>query len=95
MQKRGRRPQGIHSRKISVSVSEEDLKVISARARRLHRGNVSAVVNEMVATLRREEAADELLGVLGGDGITEQTLKALREEVAAAPLPRRKRRSAA
>lgn len=84
MQKRARRPHGIRSRKISVSVSEDDLRVLRARAKRLHRGNLSAVVHEMAAAVKREEAADELLKMLGGDRITEGELQAIRDEVAAA-----------
>jgi hypothetical protein len=98
MQKRARRPHGINSRKISVSVSEDDLKVLSARAKRLHRGNISATVHEMVATLKREEAADEVLGMLGGDQVTEEEMQAVRDEIATAGAARqkpRKRRTAA
>jgi hypothetical protein len=95
MEPRTRRPHGIRSRKISVSVSAEDLKVLTARAKRMHRGNLSAVVHDMVAALRREDALDELLGMLGGDRVTEDSMQKLRNEIAAAPLGPRKRRSAA
>ena len=95
MERRTRRPHGIRSRKISVSVSEEDLKVLTARAKRMHRGNLSAVVHDMVAALKREEALDELLGMLGGDRVTEEEMQKLRNEIAAAPPGPRKRRSAA
>lgn len=62
----------------------------------MHRGNLSAVVHDMVVALKREQALDELLGVLGGDRVTEGEKQKLREEIAAAkPGPRRKRRSAA
>jgi hypothetical protein len=76
-------------------VSEEDLRVLSTQADRLYRGNVSALVHDMVAALKRERAADELLDLLGGDGVTEREVQAIREEVAAAPVKRRKRRRAA
>jgi hypothetical protein len=95
MEERARRPHGIRSRKVSISVSEEDLRVLSARAKRLHRGNLSAVVHEMVASLRREEAADELLEMLGAERVTPAEMQRLRDEVAAPPTPRRKRGSAA
>jgi hypothetical protein len=95
MEQRARRPHGIRSRKISVSVSEDDLKVLSARAKRMHRGNLSAVVHEMVATLKREEALDEVLEMLGGGKVTEVDLQELRKEIAAAPTGPRKRRPAA
>jgi len=92
MQQRTRRPHGIASRKISVSVSEDDLEIISARAKRLHRGNVSAVVHEMVATLRREEAAEEVLQMVGGERITENEMQAIREELAAPKITKARRR---
>lgn len=94
MQRRTRRPHGIQSRKISISVSQEDLATLSARAKRVHGGNVSAVVHELIAALRREEAADDLLGILGGDRITEKEMQAVRDEVAGAlrrPPPKRRR----
>lgn len=95
MQKGARRPHGIRSRKISVSVSEDDLAVLLARAKRVHRGNVSAVVHDMVVALKREQALDELLGVLGGDRVTAEEMSKLREEIAAAkPAPRKRRRAA-
>lgn len=95
MQSRTRRAHGIGTKKISVSVSEADLAVLTARARRLHRGNMSAVVGEMVATLRREEALDELLTTLGGPTLDENALQKLRDEIAAAPTKARRRRTAA
>lgn len=95
MHTRGRRAQGIRTRKISISVTEDDLKVLSSRARRVHRGNVSAVVHEMVAALRREEALDELLRTLGAGRVTASEMAALRSEVAGANGRSRKRRPAA
>lgn len=95
MQPRARRPHGIGTRKISVSVTEDDLKVLVARAKRAHRGNVSAVLHDLVTTLRREEAMDRLLAKLGADSVTEDELQRLRDEIAAAPLVRSKRRPAA
>ena len=95
MKKGTRRPHGIRSRKISVSVSEEDLAVLSARAKRMHRGNLSAVVHDMVVALKREQALDELLGVLGGDRVTAEEMLKLRQEIAATkPGPRRRRAAA-
>jgi hypothetical protein len=89
---RGRRPHGIRSRKISVSVSRDDLAVLAARAKRLHRGNLSAVVHEMVAALRRQEAADRLLEMLGGDRVTEADIDAIRKEMDGVPAEARRRR---
>jgi len=95
MQKRSRRPHGIGSRKISVSVSAEDLKILSKRANRLYRGNVSALVHDMIVGLKREQAADELLEILGGERVTEREIQSVRDEVGAAPVKRRNGRRAA
>lgn len=71
------------SRKISVSVTADDLRVLSARANRLHGGNLSAVIHDIAATLRREEAADRVLRALGGDEVSGAEMEAIRDEVRA------------
>lgn len=90
MQKRSRRPHGAKTRKISISVSENDLELLTARAKRAHRGNVSAVIHEMALVLRRQEAADELLELLGGDRVTEAEMDAIRAEISGRTSRRRK-----
>jgi hypothetical protein len=95
MQPRTRRPQGIGTKKISVSVTETDLRALSTRAARDHGGNVSAVVHELVAAMKREEAAVAALDLLGGDRVTDEQMDALRSEIARAPVARGKRRPAA
>lgn len=95
MQKRTRRQHGIKSRKISVSVSATDLKVLNAHAKRAYGGNVSAVVHEMIATLKREAALAALLDSWGGTAPTDAELQELRDEMDAAPKGRRKRKRAA
>ena len=85
METRSRRTHGIRSRKVSISVSEADLAVLVARARRLHRNNVSAVVHEMVESLKREEALDHLIGKLGGADHSDAELDALRAEMVGKP----------
>ena len=94
MQK-SRRPHGTRTRKVSISVSEADLAILTARARQVHRGNVSAVVHDLVGNLERAAALDRLLGVLGGDPTPTATLDRLRKEIANAPIGRLKRRPAA
>jgi hypothetical protein len=44
------------TRKVSLSVHEEDLRLLKKRAKRVHSGNVSAVFAELIARIRREEA---------------------------------------
>jgi hypothetical protein len=50
----GKRP-GV-TRKVSLSVHVDDLQILKERAKRLHRGNVSAVFAELIASLKRQEA---------------------------------------
>lgn len=95
MQNRKRRPHGIKTRKVSISVSADDLRVLSSRAKRMHSGNVSAVVHEMVDAIRRLEAADRALELLGGHRVTERDLEAIRQEVSLARRGGRRRRPAA
>lgn len=92
MQKRSRRPHGSLTKKISVSVTAEDLLLLSTRARRDHRGNVSAVLHDLVETLRREQALDVLLAERGGHRVTDDDVRRLRDEILAAPLPTSRRR---
>jgi hypothetical protein len=44
------------TRKVSLSVHEDDLWFIKERAKRVHGGNVSAVFSDLIARIRREEA---------------------------------------
>ena len=94
MQTRSRRPRGIHSKKISVSVSAEDLVVLAARAKRVHGGNISAVLHDLVDTLRREQAADEVLEMLGGAPVTPAQMQDVRNELYGAKRRRRRRPAA-
>jgi hypothetical protein len=60
-----RRARGIQSSKISVSVSKVDLQNLKQRAKRLHGGNISAVVHEMAEQAAKQEAIDRLWQELG------------------------------
>jgi len=42
--------------KVSLSIRNDDLKVIKERAKRLHGGNVSAVFADVIAAIKRQEA---------------------------------------
>ncbi len=44
------------TRKVSLSVHKDDLKVLKARAKRLHGGNVSAVFADLIKEVKRQEA---------------------------------------
>jgi hypothetical protein len=96
MLKRARRPHGIRSRKISISISEEDLRLLGARAHRLYRDNLSAVIHELAESLRRREALEKILSTWGRSHHSEVELDAIRDEMQAAPArgglrPRRRR----
>jgi hypothetical protein len=42
--------------KVSLSVRNEDLRILKERAKRLHQGNVSAVFAELIDAIKRQEA---------------------------------------
>ena len=44
------------TRKVSLSVHEDDLRMLKERAKRVHGGNVSALFGDLIARIRREEA---------------------------------------
>ncbi len=93
MQDRTRRPHGLRTRKVSISISADDLRILSARAKEMHGGNLSAVVHDLAATLRREMAMDEVLDALDGKRLEAGTLDEIRAELA--PKARRRKRGAA
>ena len=90
---KSRRPRGIRTKKISVSVSADDLLLLSARAKRAHDGNISAVVHELVDRMRREQAADDVLEMLGGK-VSGAEMDAVRAEIHARSGKRKRRRAA-
>ncbi len=61
----------VETGKVSVTVTAEDLKLLRARAKRLHRGNLSAAVADGVSRLREEEATHRLLKRLGAPPLTD------------------------
>ncbi len=44
------------TRKVSLSIHEDDWRTLNARAKRLYKGNLSATVSDLIAMLKREEA---------------------------------------
>ncbi len=94
MQRRSRRLHGSQTRKISVSVSKADLATLASRARRVHRGNVSAVIHEMLVELRRQEAVDALVDQLHGARVTDADVEAIRAELVTDKKRRTRRRAA-
>ncbi|MCL2778054.1 MAG: hypothetical protein FWD73_08620 [Polyangiaceae bacterium] len=54
------------TKKVSLSVRADDLKIIKERARRLHGGNVSAVFADLILAIKRQEAWAKAEANLGG-----------------------------
>ena len=80
--------------KISISLDRDDLKALKKRAKRLHGGNVSAVIAELAADARLLEGMNDLVDWLGGPSLTDDDRKRLdREMRGAAPAAKKKKKS--
>ncbi len=66
--------------KVSVTVTYDDLKLLRARAKRIHHGNLSAAVADGVSRLREEEATHRLLERLGAPPLSEERFAEILEE---------------
>ncbi len=75
-----RRPRGIETRTISISVTNEDLRRLERRARRLYGGNISAVIHEIAEHAERQDAIDRLWSSLGEPTVTDKERKAIMAE---------------
>ncbi len=53
---------------LSISLSNEEAKVLKRRAKRVYGGNVSRVVSEAVRYVAYEEGRDALIASFGGRG---------------------------
>jgi hypothetical protein len=67
-----RRARGIVTQKVSISATAEDLAIMRTRAKRLHGGNISAVVHEMAAHVAKQDAIDRLWESLGSPIVSER-----------------------
>ncbi len=67
--------------KISISLHREDLKALKKRAKRLHGGNVSAVITELAADAGLLEGMNELVDWLGGPSLTNDDRERLDREM--------------
>lgn len=77
--------------KVSISVSREDLKALRSRAKRLHGGNLSAVIAELAADTRLLEGMNALVEQMGGSSLTDEARESLDREWRAPPSPRKRR----
>jgi hypothetical protein len=75
-----KRKNGIRAVKISVSVADEDLKILKRRAKRLYDGNLSAVIHELAQKAKRQEAMERLIASLGGPSLTDEERRAIDAE---------------
>ncbi len=69
----------VRTDKLSVSLGTEDVVWVTRRAKRLGT-SVSAVIATALASLRRAEAQDTLLSLLGDDKVSEASVAAARRE---------------
>jgi hypothetical protein len=80
--------------KISISLDRDDLKALKKRAKRLHGGNVSAVVAELAADARLLEGMNDLVGWLGGPSLTDADQAKLDREMHKPSRPKKSRKAA-
>lgn len=84
------------TKKLSVSVHEDDVRLLERRAKRMYGGNVSAVFAELIATVRRQEAWRKAVALYGRPiVVTDEEREAIdRELLGEAPqAPTRRRRA--
>lgn len=85
----------VHTTKVSVAITADDLHTLRARAKRLHGGNLSAAIADAAAKLRREEAAHRLLKRLGASELSdERALEIQRELIEITPKQARRKKTA-
>ena len=80
--------------KTSISIDEDDLRWLKARARKHHGGNLSAAMNEGTQILRHLDRMRSLLDGLSAPALTDAERDDIDRELAA-PRGRRKRKTAA
>lgn len=75
-----KRNNGIRAIKVSVSLAEDDLKILRRRAKRLYDGNLSAVIHELAQKAKRQEAMERVIVSLGGHSLTDEDRRAIDAE---------------
>ena len=77
-----------------MSLDRADLVALRKRARRLHGGNLSAVIAEGVRRVREEEGREALVSWLGAAGkTTDEERRAILDDIRVTPARRRARRA--
>jgi hypothetical protein len=83
------------TKKVSLSVREDDLRLLKRRADRVYGGNVSAVFAELIARVRREEALRKAFAWYGkAIVLTDEDRARIDEEIFGDAAPRRRRKRA-
>jgi hypothetical protein len=85
----------VETTKVSIAITRDDLRTFRARARRLHRGNLSAAIADAAAKLRREEAAHRVLGRLGAPPLSDERSAEIEAELRGEAPPKKGRRGKA
>ena len=80
------------TKKISISLDADILTALKKRARRLHEGNLSAVIAELAADAALLEGMQALLDSLGGATLTDEDRARIDAEWAGTPLPTKRSR---
>jgi len=78
------------TQKVSVSLSHSDLSALKRRAKRLHGGNLSAVISELAADARLLEGMQDLVDHLGGPSLSDADRAAVDAELSGRPGPQRR-----
>ena len=77
---------------VSITIDKEKLRLLRKRAKRLHGGNLSAVIDEATAHLRRLEAMGDYLEHVGAPELTDEQFEETRAEWHGQPKPKRRAR---
>jgi len=80
--------------KLSISIADDDLRWLTRRAKRFHRGNLSAAIAEKTRLARHHEALGALLDRMGVPKLTATESADLIAEIDARPVSKRRRRAA-
>ncbi|MGO9711706.1 MAG: hypothetical protein ACLQBL_22770 [Polyangiaceae bacterium] len=80
--------------KVSITIDKDKLRMLRKRAKRLHGGNLSAVIDEATEHLRRLEAMGDYLERIGAPELTDEQYEDIRAEWHGQPKPKRRKRSA-
>jgi hypothetical protein len=92
---KGKKTRAGKTRSISVSIDDATYFALKRRAKRLHHGNLSAVIIEMGAAAKRLEAMASFADWAGFAPLTEEERAAIDHEWRASPSPKRRRKTAA